>query len=200
MPAWANNLRQMATSNNTPAKVYSWPANVAWGKAGIAQQLSANSSDITTVPATQSKQQAASVGDSGEPPHNDGMEARISALENAVKELPTKATFAELRAEFANFKTDVAKSQGELRTEMAKGFGDIRADLQKGTVDVQRWMIATVIGLFLGFGGLFLAMSNALKPVPQPPKQQAVAPTQQPPIIINVPTPAAPPVQSRKQP
>jgi len=41
-----------------------------------------------------------------------------------------------------------------------------KADLAGVQADIQRWMLATVIGLFLGFGGLFLAMSNALKPVP----------------------------------
>lgn len=72
---------------------------------------------------------------------------------------------------------------------------DVRTDIQKGIGETHRWMIGTVIGLFLGFGGLFLAMSNALKPVPAP------APTvmQQPPIIINVPGAAPPPVAPASQ-
>ncbi|MDH1337440.1 hypothetical protein N5D77_25475 [Comamonas thiooxydans] len=86
----------------------------------------------------------------GEPPHNDGMEARVKALEDAVKNLPTKADFAELRA-----------------------------DMHKNTVEVQRWMIATVIALFLGFSGLFFTMNNSTKPVAPATAQQ--------PIIINVP-------------
>lgn len=103
----------------------------------------------------------------GDPPHNGGMEARVTTLEEAVKNLPTKADLDSLRQE--------AKT----------GFAELRADMHKNTVDIQRWMIATVIGLFLGFGGLFLAMSNALKPHPM--TTVAPPPHQQPPIIINIP-------------
>ena len=39
-----------------------------------------------------------------------------------------------------------------------------KADIHQAVGETHKWMIATVIGLFLGFGGLFLAMSNALKP------------------------------------
>ncbi len=89
------------------------------------------------------------------------MEAKLSALEarfDAV--LPTLATKADI--------------------------GDVRTDIQKGIGETHRWMLGTVIGLFLGFGGLFLAMSNALKP--------STTPTQAP-IIINVPPAAAAPAQ-----
>ncbi|MDL5036816.1 hypothetical protein QRD40_10705 [Comamonas sp. Y6] len=134
-------------------------------------------------------------GNSGEPPHNGGMEARVTALEEAVKNLPTKADLDELRhsakadasslrTDFEKLRADMAKTTGELRTDMAKGFGELRADMHKNSVDIQRWMIATVIGLFLGFGGLFLAMSNALKPS----TSSVTQPTQQAPIIINVPS------------
>lgn len=99
------------------------------------------------------------IGGGGEPP----MDARITKLETRFEAvLPTLMT-----------KVDGA---------------EIRADIQRGINETQKWMIATVIGLFVGFGGLFLAMSNALK---SPPSQQ--------PIIINVPTqaPAAPPVPGK---
>lgn len=66
---------------------------------------------------------------------------------------------------------------GELRGDIS----DVRADIHKGIVQTQRWMFATVIGLFVGFGGLFMAMSNALKP------SAPAAPTA--PIIIQVPGP-----------
>lgn len=90
---------------------------------------------------------------------NSGMEARLTALETRFDAvLPTLATRA-----------DVA---------------DVRVDIQRGINETHKWMIATVIGLFLGFGGLFLAMSNALKPVANS------ASASQPPIIINVPAPA----------
>ena len=56
---------------------------------------------------------------------------------------------------------------------------DVRADIHHAVGETHKWMIATVVGLFLGFGGLFLAMSNALKPSP------AINPSQ--PVIIQVP-------------
>ncbi|WP_186137941.1 hypothetical protein [Burkholderia gladioli] len=59
----------------------------------------------------------------------------------------------------------------------------LRADLHKMDSSIKTWMIATILGLFFGFAGLFFAMSNAAK-APSPP---SAAP---PPIIINVPPPA----------
>jgi hypothetical protein len=48
-----------------------------------------------------------------------------------------------------------------------------KVDIEKAVAEGHRWMIGTAIGLFVGFGGLFMAMSNALKPTPtaqlQPP-------------------------------
>lgn len=90
----------------------------------------------------------------GEPPTMEPMEARLTALETIIPTLATKADVAE-----------------------------VRADIAKGISETQKWMVATVIGMMIGFGGLFLAMSNALKPSPQ---------VQQAPIIINVPGAAAP--------
>jgi hypothetical protein len=62
-----------------------------------------------------------------------------------------------------------------------------RADMVALRADVARWTLATVIGLFIGFGGLFLAMSNSLKP-----SAPAGIQTQQP-IVIVVPAAPAPP-------
>lgn len=109
------------------------------------------------------------MADGGGPPHNEGMEARVKSLEEAIKNLPTKADMTELR--LAN-KAD---------------FAELRADMHKNSGDIQRWMIATVIALFLGFSGLFFTMNNSSKPA------SASAPVaQQAPIIINVPAAAAP--------
>lgn len=120
----------------------------------------------------------------GEPPDNGQMEARLKALETALPTLATKTDMAEMRADFAELRSDVKSSMSDLRTAISEG-----------KVDVQRWMLGTVVGLFVGFGGLFLAMSNALKPAPQP---QATSPSQQP-IIINVPSaPVAAPAQPAK--
>lgn len=71
---------------------------------------------------------------------------------------------------------------GEIKSDLASArteISDIRSDIHKGIVETQRWMFATVIGLFVGFGGLFMAMSNALKP-----SAPAAAPS---PIVIQVP-------------
>jgi hypothetical protein len=72
---------------------------------------------------------------------------------------------------------DVATIRSNYATKA--DIADIRTDMHKATTDIQRWMIATIIGLFLGFGGLFMAMSNSLKP--SSPAPQAA------PIIIAVP-------------
>jgi hypothetical protein len=94
--------------------------------------------------------------------YDDDMEARVTALETRLNTiLPTLAT-----------KDDISRAEGSLR-----------ADILRGINETHRWMIATVVGLFLGFGGLFLAMSNALKPSAAPSAATA-------PIVINVPTPA----------
>lgn len=90
------------------------------------------------------------------PDDNDPMDARIASLEAILPHLATKADIS-----------------------------DVRGDIQRGIGETHKWMIGTVIGLFIGFGGLFLAMSNALKPP---------APTQPAPIIINVPAPAPAPL------
>jgi len=70
------------------------------------------------------------------------MPSRLTALEakwDAV--IPTLAT-----------KADIAGMEGSLKSE-----------IKDGAIGTQRWMIATVLSLFLGFGGLFLAMSNSSK-------------------------------------
>jgi hypothetical protein len=62
-----------------------------------------------------------------------------------------------------------------------------RADMEALRADVARWTLATVIGLFIGFGGLFLAMSNSLRP-----SAPAGIQTQQPIVIVVPAAPAAP--------
>ena len=112
----------------------------------------------------------------GGPPHNDGMEARLAALEDAVKGLPTKADFAGLRADFS-----------ELRADLAKG----QADMHKAIADNHRWTHGALVGIaglsVAGVIGMMATVWNASKPGPTP------TPTaQQAPIIINVPAPPPP--------
>jgi hypothetical protein len=93
--------------------------------------------------------------------YDEKMDARLTALETRFDTVvPTLAT-----------KTDIES---------------VKSEIHKSSGETHKWMLATVIGLFLGFGGLFLAMSNALKPPPQ-----AAAPTA--PIVITVPQQTAEP-------
>lgn len=96
--------------------------------------------------------------------YDGDMNARITALETRLDTvLPTLATKSDIES--------------------------VKTEIHKSTGDTHKWMIGTVIGLFLGFGGLFLAMSNALKPAPFP---------QAAPTIIQVPVPApAPPATAK---
>ena len=70
------------------------------------QQFTAKSSDMSS---SSTKAKSADVGGFGEPPHNGDMEARLAALESAVKELPTKVDFAELRADMSEGREAVHK-------------------------------------------------------------------------------------------
>lgn len=91
----------------------------------------------------------------GEPPITEmEVEKRLTAVESIIPTLATKTDFA-----------------------------DLRADLHKMDASIKTWMIATIIGLFFGFAGLFFAMSSSLKP--------AATVSAQAPIIINVPSPIA---------
>ncbi|WP_124836039.1 hypothetical protein [Burkholderia glumae] len=79
----------------------------------------------------------------------------------------------------------LAVIEATLPNLMTRSDGEsLRADLHKMDSSVKTWMIATILGLFFGFAGLFFAMSNATKS----PSMQPVAP---PPVIINVPPSAA---------
>lgn len=100
---------------------------------------------------------------------NEDMEARVKALEEAVKNLPTKADFAELRA-------DIAKGQ---------------ADMHKAISDNHRWTHGALIGIgtiaTAGILGVISTIWSMGKPSAAP------AAPQPSPIIINLPsaTPAA---------
>lgn len=103
------------------------------------------------------------VDSGGEPPDDGRMEQRLTALETRFDTiLPTLAT----KTDIESVKTEILRSTGE----------------------THKWMLGTVIGLFLGFGGLFLAMSNSLKP----------ASSSSPPLIIYASPAASPSVPAVK--
>lgn len=102
-------------------------------------------------------------------------------------------------AEFQDFRHEVGERFVRIETRLdqtatKEDIAAVKAEIHRGIVETQRWMIATVVGLFIGFGGLFMAMTNALKPSAAP--ATAASP---PPVIINIPAPAsappAPPAQ-----
>jgi hypothetical protein len=112
------------------------------------------------------------MADGGPPADNGGMEARIAALEEAVKNLPTKTDFAELRA-------DIAKGQ---------------ADMHKAIADNHRWTHGALIGIasigVVGIIGVMGAIWNAGKPTAPSAAPTISAPA--PNIVINVPPSATP--------
>lgn len=94
-------------------------------------------------------------------PHDPGMDARLAKLEAVV---PTLATKADMEG--------------------------VRADLHKMDASIVRWMIATVLTLFLGFAGLFFTMQSSIngaldRAASQVKQQQAVAPA--PAVTIQLP-------------
>ena len=103
-----------------------------------------------------------SLANGGGGPHYPGVEARLAKIEAIV---PTLATRADIET--------------------------VRADLHKMDASIVRWMIGTIIALFIGFAGLFFTMSNSINGALER-ASQSTAPVPQPPIVINVPAPAAP--------
>ncbi|MFS2003877.1 hypothetical protein ACEN9F_09655 [Duganella sp. CT11-25] len=69
----------------------------------------------------------------------------------------------------------------------------LRADMHKMSADTHKWMVASLIGLFIGFGGLGITLGQILKPQ-QMPAPIAVATPAQPtqptqPIVIYLSPP-----------
>lgn len=122
----------------------------------------------------------------GPPTDNGGMEARVAALEEAIKNLPTKADFDTLRretkAEWSEFANASKADFAALRADIAKS----QADMHKAIADNHRWTHGALIGIgtiaVAGIIGVISTIWTAGKPSPQP----APSSTQQP-IIINVP-------------
>lgn len=143
------------------------------------------------------------------------LEADVSAikidvatiLSNYATKSDVQGLRAEMKAEFGALRTEVAAEIGALRTEaaaefgvlrtgIAAEFGSVRVEIEslrttifKSAAATQKWMLATVIGLFIGFGGLVLGMSNAFKPASAVVQAQPQLQSQLPPIVINIPAP-----------
>lgn len=106
----------------------------------------------------------------GEPPDNGGMETRIIKLEEAVAALPTKADFAQLRADIA----------------------DTRTDVHKAIADNHRWTHGALLAILsvgvIGILGLLFTIYNATKSAP--------ALSSQAPATIILQVPSTPPLQT----
>jgi len=61
----------------------------------------------------------------------------------------------------------------------------LRAEMHKMSAEGYRWMVASMVGMFLGFGGLYFAANKPqeVRPVVAPAQPAQAPPT----IIINIP-------------
>jgi hypothetical protein len=83
-----------------------------------------------------------------------------------------------------NISERIAQVEAILPTLATKAdIGEVRADLHKAIATTNAWMIATVISLFLGFSGLFLAVNSASRASSTSPAASSAIP----PMIIQVP-------------
>lgn len=94
----------------------------------------------------------------------------------------------KLEMDVAAIKVDVATMLSNYATKA--DIADLRSEMHKATSDMQKRMIATLIALFIGFGGLFITMSNAAKPF-GPAMPATITPSA--PIIITIPVPTVAP-------
>ena len=65
----------------------------------------------------------------------------------------------------------------------------LRAEMHKMSAEGYRWMVASMVGMFMGFGGLYFSANRSLEARPQSaqPALQSQAP-----IVIYLPQPPAP--------
>ncbi|NVD71197.1 hypothetical protein HUX88_11600 [Duganella sp. BJB1802] len=66
----------------------------------------------------------------------------------------------------------------------------LRAEMHKMSAEGYRWMVASMVGMFIGFGGLYFAANRSLEERPAPVQAQ---PQPQQPIIIYLPQPVPAP-------
>lgn len=68
----------------------------------------------------------------------------------------------------------------------------LRAEMHKMSAEGYRWMVASMIGMFIGFGGLYFAANRSFEARPMTAQP---APQPQAPIVIYLPQPQSPPPQ-----
>ncbi|MES2074474.1 MAG: hypothetical protein V4462_02550 [Pseudomonadota bacterium] len=97
------------------------------------------------------------------------MDERLTALETHFNTiLPTLATKADIES--------------------------LRADMSRMSSELHKWVLGSMIGMFIGFAGLMLAMQNMARPpavvqpaAPGPAQQTRQLEAPPPSIIINLP-------------
>lgn len=119
-------------------------------------------------------------GNSGEPPHNGDMDARLAKLEALIPTLSTKEEVVKLRGEtkegFADLRTSIESVRGEINTSAES----VRSEMHKGTAEIIKWIVVTAVGLGVAAitVGTFV-LNNAMPKAPASANQQ--------PIVITLP-------------
>lgn len=118
--------------------------------------------------------------------HNE-MTAEFASVRAEIAGLRKEMTaeFASVRAEIAGLRNEMTAEFGSVRTEIESvrtQVQSLRIVILESAVATQRWMLATIIGLFIGFGGLALGMGNFLKSAIPVVQSQSAA---QPPPIVS---------------
>ena len=84
------------------------------------------------------------------------MNARVDSISAAMKLEYNKAN-ADMSMEFnkanADMRMEFNKANADMRMEFSKAHAELR-------VDVRNWVLATVVGLFVAFGGMAYMMYN----------------------------------------
>jgi len=91
--------------------------------------------------------------------HSGSMITRVAVMEtrweDVIPNLATKTDLAELRVDL---KGDYARLESKTSNDIA----ELRADIHKMDATFSRWMLATVIALIVGFGGMFFALQRSI--------------------------------------
>jgi hypothetical protein len=93
----------------------------------------------------------------------------------------------EFHDEMVKLRVEFHDEMSKLRVEFHDDIGKLRAEMQKLATDTLKWVVGTVVAMFLGFSGLFLTINNQQKaavdaraaaPVSAPGAQSALSPAQ----------------------
>jgi hypothetical protein len=123
------------------------------------------------------------LANSESPDYYRKMDRRLIVLETRfdtiLPTLATKTDLLELKAELkesigalrtemrdsdGSLRTEMRDSNGSLRTEMRDSIGALRTELHDFKADIHKWMTATMITMFVGFGSMIVAMLTLLRP------------------------------------